>query len=78
MKLSKIAILALKGMGLDVKEKIAQAAGVLPGTVYGWINHNKPNNDLTKASIVKIIADETGLTQEQILEESEVVQDSKA
>jgi hypothetical protein len=72
MRLSKIAILALKGMGTDVKEKIATATGTKPGTVYLWIQENKANGHLTKAAVVQIIEMETGLSQDQILEESEL------
>lgn len=73
MKLSKIAILALKGMGQDIKEKIADAAGVSTATVYAWIADNRDNSSLTKASVVNLIHNETGLTQDQILEEIEAV-----
>lgn len=71
MKLSKIAILALKGLGQDVKDRIGKAVGVHPHTVYKWMSDNEENSDLTKASVVQIISEETGLTQEQILDEVE-------
>lgn len=75
MKLTKIAILALKGTGQDVKERIAQAAGITnTGTVYNWITDNKDNGNLTKASVVKVIEEATGLTQDQILEECDVIE----
>lgn len=75
MKLSKIAILAIKGMGREGKEKIAQAAGVEPVTVYGWIQRNEPDSDLTKASVLQLIREETGLTDDQILTEDEDVKE---
>lgn len=70
MKLTKIAILALKGMGSGAKEKIAEVTGSKPGTVYGWIADNDSNSKLTLAAVVQIISEETGLNQDQILEES--------
>lgn len=71
MKLSKIAILALKGLGQDVKEKIAEATNTSWQTVYEWISENRPNSKLTLAAVVQIITEFTGLTQEQILEEEQ-------
>jgi len=67
MKLTNIAILALKGSDQGIKERIAAAVGVTPSTVYRWIAEN--NKGLTLAAALKIIADETGLTNEQMLEE---------
>ena len=71
MKLSKIAILAIKGLGQDIKDKIAEVTNSKTGTVYGWIARNEPNSSLTLSAVVQIISDETGLTSEQILEEEE-------
>lgn len=73
MKITKIAILALKGMDKGVKERIAAVAGVNIATVYQWILDNKDNGNLTKASVVKVIEHETGLPEDQILEEVELV-----
>ena len=69
MKLSKIAILAIKGLGQDIKDKIADVTNSKTGTVYGWIARNEPNSSLTLSAVVQIISEETGLTCEQILEE---------
>lgn len=73
MKLSKIAILALKGMGSDIKEKIAEITGVSVQTVYLWIADNKDNSSLTKASVVQLIQSETGLNPDQVLQDIEPV-----
>lgn len=70
MKLSKGAILALKGTDQAAKERIAEVAGVAPSTVYRWINQNDDN--LTKAAILNIICVETGLAESEILERDTV------
>lgn len=67
MKLSKAAILSLRGMSSDQKNKLAIAAAVQPSTVYRWIANN--DDSLTKASIMQVIREETGLTDLQLLEE---------
>jgi hypothetical protein len=69
MKLSKIALLALKGTGKEAKERIAEALGTSLNSVWRWISENKNNGDLTKAKAVEIIAEETGLDAGQVLEE---------
>lgn len=55
-------------MDKGIKQKIADIAGVHPATVYLWISDNKPNSDLTKTAIIQLISEETGLTEDQILE----------
>lgn len=67
MKLSNIAILALKGSDQGIKERMAKAAGVTPSTIYRWIADN--DKGLTLAAVVKVIREEIGLTDSQILEE---------
>lgn len=67
MQLSNITILALRGSEKEVKQKIADAVGVTIHAVYRWINDNDDN--LTKASALKVIREELGLTDQQILEE---------
>ena len=42
-------------------------------TVDRWLKDNESNGDLTKAVPLRIIREETGLTDEQILEEAPVV-----
>lgn len=67
MKLSKAAILALRGTNQEAKKRIAERLGVVSSTVYRWINDNDDN--LTKAEALKLISDETGLSEDQLLEE---------
>lgn len=67
MKLTKAAILTLRGMNHQAKEKVAAAAGVSMPTLYRWINEN--NDGLTKAAALQVIREETGLSDQEILEE---------
>lgn len=67
MRLSKLAILALKGTKQDFKEKIAEATGVTANTVYAWIQTN--SEQLTLAASLRVIKEELGLSDSQLLEE---------
>jgi plasmid maintenance system antidote protein VapI len=69
MRLSKIAILAVKGASPAIVKKLAEAIEVSEPSVYRFINDNDDN--LTKAAAIKVIELETGLTREQILEEEQ-------
>lgn len=46
---------------------IALAMDAHSGTVERWIKENESDGDLTKAKVVEIISEETGLPQEEIL-----------
>lgn len=70
MRLSKIAILAVKGASPAIVKKLSDAGLGSEQTVYRYISDNSDN--LTKAAALKVIREETGLTDEEILE-SEVV-----
>ena len=70
MRLSRIAILAVKGASPGIIKKLAEAIGVSEPSVYRFINDNDDN--LTKAAALKVIELETGLTRDQILEEEPV------
>jgi hypothetical protein len=71
MRLSRIAILAVKGASPGIVKKLAGAIGVSEPSIYRFINDNDDN--LTKAAALKVIREETGLTDEEILEEGETV-----
>lgn len=71
MKLSTVAILALRGTDQAAKKRMAEKLGVVPSTIYRWINANDDN--LTKAEALKIIAEETGLAEDQLLESEETI-----
>ena len=67
MKLSKIAILALRGCGKDFRSQLADKCGVSLRTINRWITNNDDN--LTKADALQMIRFETGLQDHEILEE---------
>jgi len=69
MRLSRIAILAVRGACPGIVKKLAEAIGVSEPSIYRFINDNDDN--LTKAAAIKVIELETGLTRDQILEEEE-------
>jgi plasmid maintenance system antidote protein VapI len=75
MRLSRIAILAVKGACPGIIKKLAEAIGVSEPSIYRFINDNDDN--LTKAAALKVIESETGLTQEQILEEDKQTEPAK-
>lgn len=68
MRLTQIAILALRGSDRSVKQKIAEEIGVTEAAIYKFIQSNSDN--LTKAAVIKIIREITGLEDSQILEET--------
>jgi hypothetical protein len=51
----------------EVKEAISATEGVRIETVRKWVRDEDDN--LTKASVIKVIKDMSGLTEDQILEE---------
>ena len=65
MRLSKLAILAVKGASPGIVAKLAEAIYVSEPSIYRFINDNDDN--LTKAAALKVIREETGLTDDQIL-----------
>lgn len=67
--ISKIAQLALRG-SKEARKRIIELTGAHPETVRVWIKYKR--DELTKASIMAIIREETGLTDEQILAVDEV------
>lgn len=66
MKLSKAAILALRGLSPKQKKELANAVGVSDKTIYRYISDNDDN--LTKAAGLEYIRKVTGLGYEEILE----------
>ena len=69
MKLSRIAILAIRGASPAIIKRLAEAIEASEPSIYKWISDNHSN--LTKAAAMKVIREETGLTDEQILEQTE-------
>lgn len=71
MKLSKAAILALRGLGPREKDALADLLDVSKKTLYRYISDN--DDSLTKAASLEYIRFKTGLSDDEILEkESEV------
>lgn len=68
MKLTHIAILAIRG-SKGMVQKLSEALDCSDTSVYRYI----ADNDilLTTAAALKVIREETGLTDDQILEETE-------
>lgn len=66
MRLTHLAIIAIKGLGREMTKKIAKAIGVSEPTAYKYIRENAP--ELTMASALQVIKQETGLSDDQILE----------
>jgi hypothetical protein len=66
MKLSKAAILAIRGFGSDAKKQLAGILSVSQATLYRYIQDN--DDCLTKAAALDFIGKETGLETSEILE----------
>lgn len=66
MRITNIAKLAIRGKRGTIS-KIAEALGVTDQAVYRMMKLD--SDDLTKAAAVKVIREETGLGDDQILEE---------
>lgn len=69
MRLSKVAILALKGMNGLEKKKLAEDMGVTEDTLYRWIRENHDN--FTKAAYLVVLRRELGLSDEDLLDHEE-------
>lgn len=69
MKLSKMALLAVRGMSMEVKKRVADACGITLQTFYKKIRENEINGVLTKAIAIETIAKETGIRYGDILDE---------
>lgn len=67
MKLSNNAIGKIT---VRTRNRLALELDCSVPTIDRWIKENEPNGDLTKATAVKVIAEETGLKESKILEES--------
>ena len=70
MKLSNIAILAIRGMDVEFKKGLAKALRVSDQTMYRYLASN--DDSLTKAASLELIREITGLSDEQILERESI------
>lgn len=66
--LSQLAIDVLTG-NVRLKEKIAERLNVQVRTVTNYVRDNEDLNPLTSIAIVNLIAEETGLMQDQIIKD---------
>ncbi len=67
MKLTKKAIKALKNQAIRLK--LAIALGFSEQWINKVIEANKPNGPLTTMAAIKVLREETGLTDSELLEE---------
>lgn len=65
MKITPIGIAAIRAVP-GLMQRITDLEGVTSRTVYRWMKED--DSPLTKATILRMIREETGLTDEQILE----------
>jgi hypothetical protein len=63
----KLSAKALKAITTKAKTRIALAMDCSAYTVDRWIKENEEDGDLTKATVVQIISEETELTEDKIL-----------
>lgn len=70
MRLSDRAIEAINNS--KTRQKIAIELEVIETSVRNYIKANEDNGELTKASVLQIIEEETGLNQKQILVEETI------
>lgn len=66
MRLSKAAILALKGLDSRGRKRVAGELKISPITLYRWISSN--DDSLTKAAHLEVISKEIGLAVSDLLE----------
>lgn len=69
----KLSIRAIKSIITRTKNRLALELDCSVQTVDRWIRENEDNGSLTKAIAVRVISEETGLDESQILEEIEPV-----
>lgn len=70
MKISKVALLALRGMERTERQRLAREMGTTEDTLYRWIRIN--DEKLTLAANLTVIKKEFGLSDEQVLEDVKV------
>jgi hypothetical protein len=73
----KLSEKALHAMTVRARNRIALELDCSVPTVDRWIKENEDNGDLTKALAVQIISEETGISPEEILEESDIKEEQR-
>lgn len=74
MKLKKIVLMAVKG-DRTIRKRIKEVLGISEPTLYRILTEN--DDDLTKAAVMQVIREETGLSDSEILEEEGEVERAK-
>lgn len=70
MKLSKVAILAIRGSDVGFRKELAKALGISNQTMYRYLVSN--DDSLTKAAALELIRKHTGLTDDQLLDADQI------
>lgn len=75
MKLTQEVIEIIRDRNkLRIRNRLALELDYSQQSIENWLSENEHDGKLTTATALKIISEETGLTQDQILMESESVQ----
>lgn len=75
MKLKKVVLMAIHG-NTDLRRKVQEVLGISAPTMVKKLQEN--DDDFTKAAALKVIREELGLTDSEILEELGTVENSAA
>jgi len=54
-----------------IRRKLADALDCTDQSIVNYIKKNEANGELTKAAALRVIAEETGLSNDEILEDTE-------
>lgn len=65
----KLSAESIKSLTTRTKNRLALELDCSVQTIDRWIRENEGNGDLTKAAALKVIREETGLSDQEILEE---------
>lgn len=69
MKLSKTAILVIRGLPSEKKKELADVLGISSKTLYRYLDNNDDN--LTKAAGLNFLKGITGLSDTELLEDTD-------
>lgn len=75
MKLSKTAILVIRGLPSEKKKELADVLGISSKTLYRYLDNNDDN--LTKAAGLNFLKGITGLTDTELLEDTDAEVESE-
>lgn len=77
MKIKNLIIMAIRG-NTALRKRLKDTLDISEPTLYRLLTENNENDDLTKAAALKVIREELGLTDSEILEELGTVENSGA